>query len=183
MSISKRTRFEIFKRDRFQCQYCGRTPPTVVLHVDHILPVSKGGPDEKINLVTACVDCNLGKSNVLLNKASVPLAQQMKEEEERKAQIEGFNAFIKEKRDLEDRQIHQLGVIWFETMGISGCTFGYGLIPSVRNFLRRMPYEQIVEAIETAHCRVPTNGRTCEKTWKYFCGICWRVIKRAEGEE
>lgn len=55
-------RFNVLKRDAFTCQYCGRTPPEVVLHVDHIVPESEGGRDELDNLLTACADCNLGKS-------------------------------------------------------------------------------------------------------------------------
>ena len=39
--ISKRVRFEVFKRDNFKCQYCGSEAPRVVLHVDHINPASK----------------------------------------------------------------------------------------------------------------------------------------------
>ncbi|MFX5785200.1 HNH endonuclease, partial [Acinetobacter baumannii] len=42
-NISTKTRFEVFKRDSFKCQYCGRCAPEVILHVDHIHPVSKGG--------------------------------------------------------------------------------------------------------------------------------------------
>jgi 5-methylcytosine-specific restriction endonuclease McrA len=63
MSLSKKTRFEIFKRDGFTCQYCGQRPPDVVLEVDHIEPKSKGGSDEEINLITSCYDCNRGKSD------------------------------------------------------------------------------------------------------------------------
>ena len=62
--ISKRIRFEVFKRDYFTCQYCGAQAPAVLLHADHIHPRSKGGDDELMNLVTACESCNLGKSNV-----------------------------------------------------------------------------------------------------------------------
>ena len=62
-SMSKKVRFEIFKRDSFACQYCGRQPPEVVLEVDHIHPVSKGGTTEPLNLVTSCQDCNRGKSD------------------------------------------------------------------------------------------------------------------------
>jgi hypothetical protein len=61
MSLSKKLRFEIFKRDSFTCQYCGKTPPDVILHVDHIHPVAHGGGDDPMNLITACSDCNLGK--------------------------------------------------------------------------------------------------------------------------
>lgn len=69
MSLSKKTRFEIFKRDGFTCQYCGRRPPEVVLEVDHIDPSSKGGSDEELNLVTSCFDCNRGKSDRRLSEA------------------------------------------------------------------------------------------------------------------
>ena len=61
-AISKKTRFEVFKRDGFTCQYCGAHPPQAILHVDHIVPVAEGGGNEDTNLVTACDHCNLGKA-------------------------------------------------------------------------------------------------------------------------
>jgi hypothetical protein len=62
-SISMRLRFKIFKRDDFTCQYCGRKAPDVELQVDHIIPVSKGGTNDKNNLITSCQKCNIEKSN------------------------------------------------------------------------------------------------------------------------
>lgn len=64
-----RLRFEVFKRDNFTCVYCGRSvkEDKVKLHVDHIIPRSKGGKDVFSNLATACEECNLGKSDVLLS--------------------------------------------------------------------------------------------------------------------
>lgn len=61
MTVNQRVRFDVFKRDGFTCQYCGRKPPEVVLHVDHIEPRSAGGPDSYGNFVTSCSTCNLGK--------------------------------------------------------------------------------------------------------------------------
>lgn len=61
-------RFKILLRDNFTCQYCGQKAPNVILHVDHILPSSKGGKTTEDNLRTACEDCNLGKSNHLITK-------------------------------------------------------------------------------------------------------------------
>jgi hypothetical protein len=66
-SIGKRMRFSVFHRDAFTCQYCGRRPPTVVLELDHIHPVSKGGDSSADNLVTSCADCNSGKSDKVLS--------------------------------------------------------------------------------------------------------------------
>lgn len=65
----KRLRFRILNRDNFKCTYCGRNPVdhNVILHVDHIIPVSKGGSDKETNLRTACDDCNKGKTDTLLN--------------------------------------------------------------------------------------------------------------------
>lgn len=59
--LSPKTRFEVFMRDRFRCQYCGRPAPEVALEVDHIKPVASGGTDEMSNLITSCRDCNRGK--------------------------------------------------------------------------------------------------------------------------
>jgi hypothetical protein len=63
MSVSKRLRFEILRRDNHACRYCGATAPDVKLTVDHVLPVALGGSDKPDNLVTACHDCNSGKSS------------------------------------------------------------------------------------------------------------------------
>ena len=56
-AISKKARFEVFKRDGFQCQYCGAVPPKVILHVDHIVPVAGGGDNSEENLITCARLC------------------------------------------------------------------------------------------------------------------------------
>ena len=63
-------RFEVFQRDNFTCQYCGRNvlEDGVKLEVDHLNPKSKGGLFEMDNLVTACKECNQGKKDVCLEK-------------------------------------------------------------------------------------------------------------------
>jgi hypothetical protein len=66
MAVSNRLRFEIFRRDRFACRYCGRSATRdqgVVLEIDHVLPTVLGGGDEPTNLVTACDKCNSGKGS------------------------------------------------------------------------------------------------------------------------
>lgn len=76
IQIPKKMRFEVFKRDKFTCQYCGRKSPDVVLEVDHIKPVAEGGTNDILNLVTACFDCNRGKSKTLLDDSTVIQKQQ-----------------------------------------------------------------------------------------------------------
>lgn len=57
-------RYKILSRDRFRCVVCGRSPATDLhckLHVDHVLPVARGGKTTETNLRACCSDCNLGK--------------------------------------------------------------------------------------------------------------------------
>lgn len=66
-NINTRLRFKVLARDNFKCCACGASPakdPSVVLHVDHIVPWSKGGETVIENLQTLCSKCNLGKSNL-----------------------------------------------------------------------------------------------------------------------
>ena len=70
-SVSKRQRFRVLRRDEFRCQYCGTTAARSELHVDHILPFSKGGPCDDWNLVTACMDCNSGKAGAPINRLCI----------------------------------------------------------------------------------------------------------------
>lgn len=56
-------RVDVLRRDGFRCKFCGADSSVAELHVDHIVPVSKGGLTELGNLQTLCADCNQGKSN------------------------------------------------------------------------------------------------------------------------
>jgi hypothetical protein len=63
-SISISLRYKILSRDKFRCVACGASPAkdgSVELHVDHIIPWSRGGLNTEENLRTLCLRCNLGK--------------------------------------------------------------------------------------------------------------------------
>lgn len=112
-SISKKLRFEVFKRDMFTCQYCGRKAPEVVLQVDHLDPVSKGGKNVLMNLVTACVDCNSGKGARTLDDNSVVIRQQKQAElmAQRREQIEMIRDWqieLAEQREAEIQAVDDL---------------------------------------------------------------------------
>jgi len=64
--LSPSMRFELFTRDLFTCQYCGRVPPEVKLVIDHVVPFSAGGTTASDNLITSCHECNAGKADVLI---------------------------------------------------------------------------------------------------------------------
>lgn len=67
-------RFQILERDGFRCRYCGASAGDgAVLHVDHIHPRAFGGSDDPENLVTACHECNIGKSARLLGVTEQPV--------------------------------------------------------------------------------------------------------------
>lgn len=62
--MTDKLRYTILKRDGFRCKICGRTADDgIKLHVDHIIPVSKGGETVPNNLRTLCETCNWGKSD------------------------------------------------------------------------------------------------------------------------
>jgi 5-methylcytosine-specific restriction endonuclease McrA len=81
------TRFNVFLRDRFTCQYCGGRLPTPDLTFDHVIPRSRGGRTSWENVVTACGDCNLRKGNRMptvvqmqpRNKPCAPTAYELQE--------------------------------------------------------------------------------------------------------
>ena len=64
--ISSALRYKVLKRDNFKCCACGASPakdPSVELHIDHIVPWSKGGGTTLDNLQTLCSLCNIGKGD------------------------------------------------------------------------------------------------------------------------
>ena len=67
------SRGNIYKRDRYTCQYCGRRPGTAELTIDHVLPRSRGGISSWTNCVVACVQCNARKASKTLAESGLVL--------------------------------------------------------------------------------------------------------------
>ena len=66
--VSDSLRYDILRRDNFACTICGAsTKQGVRLHVDHIIPIAKGGKSTPDNLRTLCERCNIGKSDKIEN--------------------------------------------------------------------------------------------------------------------
>lgn len=120
--ISKKLRFEVFKRDGFTCQYCGRMAPDVILEVDHINPVANGGDNDIMNLVTSCRDCNRGKGKRALSSRDEIKAQQaqLKELSEKREQLQMMIEWRKELEKLTDMQVD---VVEDEFCSVTGKTF------------------------------------------------------------
>ena len=71
MAVTKRTRYEVLRRDNHTCRYCGESAPDVKITVDHVTPTALGGSDKPDNLVAACKDCNAGKTSTSPDAATV----------------------------------------------------------------------------------------------------------------
>lgn len=64
--VTDSLRYDIMRRDRFRCVICGASANEGVrLHVDHVVPIAKGGKSDPNNLRTLCERCNIGKSDKL----------------------------------------------------------------------------------------------------------------------
>ena len=183
-SISAKSRFDIFKRDKYTCVYCGATPPDVVLHIDHVTPVCLGGDNAQTNLVTACSSCNQGKSGTPLNTAPKSLDDQMAEQIEKRKQIEERNKYLMSIREREDEDIAEVGRYWHNLYKdeIDGWVFGTARKPAVRLFLTILSKVDVLEAMDLAHSKVPVRYDRDDQTYKYFCGICWNKIKAKKHE-
>lgn len=170
--ISKKTRFEVFKRDSFTCQYCGNHPPSVILEVDHIDPVANGGSNRIDNLVTSCSECNRGKSARLLSDVPKSLMDKAEEVKERESQIKGYQKIMRSVRSRLDRESQQVCEI-YERYN-TGYTLSDASLRTVRNFLEKLDLHVVLDAMENAYTK-PSVRRGSE--FKYFCGICWNIIK------
>ena len=147
-AISKKIRFEVFKRDKFTCQYCGRKAPDVVLNVDHITPVAKGGTNDILNLVTSCFDCNNGKRAVPIEQ-SVVLDKQRKQLEklqERREQIEMMFEWKQSLEDLSDYSTTLL-VQYIESL-IQPHTIDENSIKTVKKHIGKFGLREVLEAVD-----------------------------------
>lgn len=70
------SRFNIFLRDRFTCQYCYQSFHARSLTLDHILPLSRGGPTTWENIVAACAECNTRKGSQTPREAGMQLLKE-----------------------------------------------------------------------------------------------------------
>lgn len=147
--LSKKLRFEVFKRDSFTCQYCGAQAPDVLLHVDHIVPVSKGGGDEILNLITACEPCNQGKSDRSLDDHSVMKRQrtQLDQLAERREQLEMMlewrDALESEKTDIVEEVSQRIAERGGFTPNESGKN-------DIRRWLKQYSLAEILTALDDA---------------------------------
>lgn len=179
-AISKKSRFEVFKRDGFKCQYCGSGAPEVVLHVDHIRPVADGGDNSIINLITACVDCNAGKSDRKLSDGAAVTKQveQMRALNEKREQLKMMATWREQLSDLDTDALEVCANAWSDA-----CAGKYSLNEKgraeLRKLVKKFGVSSTLEAIDIATdkylsaCAEDTfTKESVEYAWKKISGIC-----------
>lgn len=147
--ISKKLRFEVFKRDNFTCQYCGRKAPDIILEVDHIKPSSKGGDNSIFNLITSCKDCNRGKRNTELTNLQLLEKQreQLEDLQEKENQLKMLQKWYE-----ETQKINQKTFEYFEKVILDICDNCYELsesgIKDLKKYIKKYDKKELLEAIE-----------------------------------
>lgn len=175
-------RFKIFERDRFTCQYCGRKPPMVVLHVDHIFPKSKGGKDDEINLITSCQECNLGKRDKVLKNPQRPnVKQEIENLKEAEQQIKEYYRYLKKLVGHKENNpvIDLICKVWNEQSAGESSVSELGK-NGLQKSLRRFCAEDIIEAIKItwSACHIEN-----EQKWKYMWGVAKNLKLRRDNPE
>ena len=174
MAVSRRLRFEILRRDNHACRYCGACAPDVPLTVDHVVPVALGGGDDPSNLVTACKDCNAGKSSA--HPDSTLVADVANDA------LRWSNA-MRVAADLRSRHRERIGELCSAVRAEwESWTIGGQPVPMHPTW--DVSIEQFYEAgfsdpLEYEHLIRVTMSKTKvrhEERWTYFCGCVWRAI-------
>jgi hypothetical protein len=186
--IPKSVRFEVFKRDSFRCQYCGATAPEVLLQIDHIAPVSKGGTNDIVNLLTSCAACNAGKSDRTLddNTAVVKSRRQMEELQERREQLEMMMAWREGLRDVQEESVGRVCDYWHRVAPGYTCTGNAKA--DVAKWIRQFSIAEVCHAMDIAaeqYLSFKNDGAATAESWDTafakIPGIC--IVDRASVAE
>lgn len=166
--ISKRVRFEVLKRDAFTCQYCGKVAPDVILHIDHIKPVSKGGNNGILNLVTSCQSCNSGKSNIELSDDSSIKKQQkqLSNMAEKREQIKLMVEWRESLESADDLLIESVSELIGKLM-VDRSLNEHGLM-IIRKAIKKHSYQCVIDSIHKSYGLSSTVEDFCKKWSKGF---------------
>ena len=179
-SLSKKTRFEVFKRDKFTCQYCGRMAPDVVLEVDHIKPVSEGGTNGMLNLITSCRDCNRGKGKIRLD-TNQELKKQQEEMlllAEKREQLKMLMEWRTELSKLIQEEVDCVCEYWKEMVDQEITNVGRA---KVLGYIREFGINEVLDAIDISISQYYDGTlSSAEITFKRIGGICYNRRKTRE---
>lgn len=172
VGLSPKTRFDVFNRDLFTCQYCGSHPPSVVLQVDHIVAVAAGGNNGQDNLVTSCEGCNSGKGARPLSSAPESLAIKAERMRESERQLLGYQEIARSIAERLEQETWDVAERLYPGSKEKG--FKQKDLLSIRSFVQKLGFYGVLELADRALAVKPYGGT---RLWLYFCGCCWRTIK------
>lgn len=181
-AIPKRVRFEVFKRDKFTCQYCGASAPDVTLEIDHIKPVSKGGTNDILNLVTACRECNSGKTNRELSDDSAVKVQKMRldEMQDRREQLQMMMEWRSELLKQTEEEVNSIDDLFACQTDWNMSEHGRA---NVRKLIKRFGYNEVYEACQIAIDQYYDGSeKSWQKAFSKMGGICYNRKKWREND-
>lgn len=166
-TISKKIRFEVFKRDSFKCQYCGASAPDVILELDHIQPVSKDGADEMVNYITSCNACNSGKSDRTLDDSTTLQKQraQLVELNERREQLEMMLAWRQGLKGIAEAEVETVCDAWREAA--PGWRLNDAGRKSALKYIKKHGVAKVLDAIDdvrTAYVKLDEDGKATQES-------------------
>lgn len=181
MAVTKRTRFEVLRRDEHTCQYCGAKAPDVTLHIDHVVPVSLGGDNKPSNLVTACKDCNTGKASIspdsplvqgLSDKAAAYALGMVDKMTRFRADLESLEEYVEAFRDTWDE--------WGSGEGAHRTT-----VPLPADYeMSLFKWKQMGIPPAVYDLAIPTammkQGIARDARFSYMAGIVWNMVNSRE---
>lgn len=178
VGLSKKLRFEVFKRDGFRCQYCVGAAPGVLLVVDHVHPVAEGGKNDLLNLITACQPCNAGKGKRVLGDQTVLEKQldQLTELNDRREQLEMMIKWQVGLSDIKDMAVEQLADHWSKL--VNGFSLNDNGKQSLKKLITQFAVDEVMDAMRTAtdqYLKVKEGKYTSEsveEAWAKVAGIC-----------
>lgn len=173
-STGKKLRFEVFKRDGFVCQYCGRNPPAVILVADHVTPVAEGGKTDIDNLVTACESCNQGKGARPLTSIPESLSSKSQRVAEAEEQIRGYQEIMRGRADRIESEMWEVAEILWPGCGDRGAKKAD--LASIKRFVEKIGVMECLTVAESAVAR----GFYANRMFRYFCGGCWARVRELE---
>lgn len=184
-ALSKRTRFEVFKRDDFQCRYCGARAPQALLHVDHVIPVADGGTNALDNLIAACDGCNLGKGSMRLGDKCPPVADDAANSLKAKAdQLDDYRKamaeWIAQRAEFErEVAIAVYNGLWGHEE--PGRMLNPADAKAAVRFVEGLGFKRVIELAEYTGAQTQ-KFRTFFQAWKYFYACCRNVIREEVDE-
>jgi CRISPR/Cas system Type II protein with McrA/HNH and RuvC-like nuclease domain len=179
--ISKKTRFEVLKRDHFTCQYCGRMSPDVILEIDHIKPVAKGGDNSITNLITSCRDCNRGKGKTKLSDNEA-LKKQQKAIKDLAEKREQMDMMMQWKLELENHLSEETNNIANYIEAISGEHLSDIGKNKVKSLIKRFSYSEVLTAVEISFDTYYEGDRNSWfEAFQKIGGVCYN--KRMQTED